>query len=241
MLEKIRSKFPLLSTKLNNCPLVYLDNAATTQKPLEVLDAMHNFYKEEYATVHRAVYSSSLKATEKCEDVRLKAAEFLSVEDASQIVFTKGTTEAINMVAQGLSKNYLQPLDEILLTEIEHHANLVPWQIAAEQSGAILRFIPVNDEGEISLQEVEKLINSKTKIVSLAHVSNVLGTIHPLKKIINLAHQKGALVFIDGAQAAAHIKLDMLDLDADFYAFSAHKLYGPTAIGVLYGKKELSI
>jgi cysteine desulfurase / selenocysteine lyase len=239
MLKNIRSQFPILSTKLNNCPLVYLDNAATTQKPLDVLEAMDRFYREEYATVHRAVYSSSLKATEKCENVRKDVASFLSIEDESQIIFTKGTTEAINIVAQGLSKKYLQPLDEILLTEVEHHANLVPWQIAAEASGALLRFIPVNEEGKISLVDLEKLLNSNTKIVSLAHISNVLGTLHPLKEIIDLAHQKGALVFIDGAQAAAHISLNIKELDADFYAFSGHKVYGPTAIGVLYGKKEL--
>ncbi len=212
-------------------PLIYFDSAATSLKPQCVIDTMTDFYENHYGTVHRAIYGLSTRATDAFQQVRKKAADFIHAALPEEIIFTKGTTESINLIA----RCFIQPGDEVILSEIEHHSNIVPWQIM----GAALKIIPVNDEGEINLDAFKSLLTSKTKLVSIAHISNALGTIHPIKEIIKLSHSAGAKVFIDGAQAAPHLSINVQDLDADFYAFSSHKMYGPTGVGILYGKMEL--
>jgi cysteine desulfurase/selenocysteine lyase len=228
----MRSEFPIFDAHPD---LIYLDSAATAHKPRCVIDALTKFYSEDYATVHRAIYKQAMKAGEQYYETRLTAARFLNA-DASEIVFTRGTTDALNLVAQSYGKTVLKPGDEILVSEMEHHSNFVPWQMLAKETGAILRFIPVNDQG---ILEWEGLITPKTKIVAIAHVSNVTGTINPIHEIAKVAHDFGAKLVVDGAQAAPHMKVDVRALDCDFYAFSGHKCYGPTGVGALFGKKEL--
>lgn len=237
--EQIRKDFPMLQKKMHGKPLIYLDSAATAQKPQSVIDAMSDFYANHYGTVHRAVYELAAHSTQKYQEIREKIRRFLNAEKVEEIIFTRGTTDSINLVASSFGKAFIQPGDEVIISEVEHHSNIVPWQLLCEDRGATLKIIPVNDRGELILEEYKKMLSDRTKIVAVAHIANSLGTVHPVKEIIQLAHASGAKVLIDGAQAAPHIPIDVQELDADFYAFSGHKAYGPTGIGVLYGKKEL--
>ena len=236
---KLREDFPMLKKKMNGKPLVYLDTAATSQKPQVVIDTIRSFYEEHYGTVHRAVYQLAVHATEEYNNVRQKVKSFLNASKAEEIIFTRGTTNAINLVASSFGKAFIRAGDEVIISSIEHHSNIVPWQMMCEERGATLKAIPANERGELLLEQYKKLLTSKTKIVSIAHVANSLGTLNPVKKMISMAHDAGAKVFIDGAQAASHFPVDVRDLGADFYAFSGHKAYGPTGIGVLYGKEAL--
>jgi cysteine desulfurase/selenocysteine lyase len=237
--ERIRKDFPILQTKVHGHPLVYLDNAATSQKPRAVIDALVRYYEGENANIHRGVHYLSQIATEEFEKARETVRAFVNAARASEIIFTRGTTEALNLVAQTYGKTNVGAGDEVLITAMEHHSNIVPWQMLCAEKGAKLRVAPMNDEGELLLAEYEKLLSAKTKVVAVGHVSNALGTINPVKQMIAAAHAKGAVVVVDGAQAVPHLKVDVQDLDADFYAFSGHKMYGPTGIGVLYGKQAL--
>jgi cysteine desulfurase / selenocysteine lyase len=235
----IRREFPLLRQRIHGKPLVYLDNAATTQKPQAVLDALVHYYVEENSNVHRGVHSLSGRATDSYEAARETARRFLNAADANEIVFVRGTTEGINLVAQTLGRTLVGVGDEIVISEMEHHSNIVPWQILGEQKGAKLRVIPVSDTGELLLDEFERLLNDRTKVVAIAHVSNVLGTINPIAEVVRLAKARGITVVVDGAQAVAHMPVDVQALGCDFYAFSGHKIFGPTGVGVLYGRKAL--
>ncbi|MFZ0630813.1 MAG: cysteine desulfurase [Acidobacteriaceae bacterium] len=237
--EKIRADFPILQSKVHGHPLVYLDNAATSQKPQSVIDALVRYYEGENANIHRGVHYLSQIATEEFEAGRRTVQRFVNAADASEIIFTRGTTEAINLVAQTYGRAHVGAGDEVLITAMEHHSNIVPWQLLCEEKGARLRVVPMNDAGELLLDEYEKLLGPKTRIVGLAHVSNALGTVNPVKRMIAAAHARGIPVLVDGAQAVPHIAVDVRDLDCDFYAFSGHKMYGPTGIGVLYGKAAL--
>ena len=237
-LRKVRSDFPMLSAKMNGHDLVYFDNAATTQKPAAVIERMDAFYRKEYATVRRGVYTMSQLSTNECEQVREKCRAFLNAASASEIIFTKGTTEAVNLVAAGYGRKFLKPGDEILVTEVEHHSNFVPWQALALEKGLKLRIAPVNDKGEILLEEFQKLLGPRTYLVAVGHVSNALGTVHPIREIVRMAHHAGAVVFVDGAQGAPHLPVDVRELGCDFYCFSGHKIYGPTGIGVLYASMK---
>ncbi len=237
--QRIRADFPILAEKVNGKPLVYLDNAATSQKPRPVLDALDRYYEHYNSNVHRGLHRLSELATNAYEQARVKAQRFINAADAREVIFVRGTTEAINLVAQAHGRSTLKPGDEIIISALEHHSNIVPWQLLCQQTGAKLRVIPINDRGELILDEYRKLLSPRTKIVSVAHVSNSLGTINPIKEIVKLAHQYGAVVVVDGAQAAPHLKIDVRDLDCDFYAFSGHKMFGPTGIGVLYGKHKV--
>jgi cysteine desulfurase/selenocysteine lyase len=237
--QKIRQDFPLLKREMNGKSLVYLDNAATSQKPFMVINRISDFYKNEYATVHRGVYALSQDSTIECELVREKCREFLNAAHKEEIIFVKGATEAINLLATSYGRKFLKKGDEVIISTIEHHANIVPWQQVCFEKEAALKVIPVNDRGEIILEEYKKLLNPKTKIVAVGHISNALGTIHPVREMIEMAHAQGAIVLVDGAQSAAHLPIDVRALDCDFYCFSSHKVYGPTGVGVLYGKKEL--
>lgn len=236
---KLRSDFPMLKKTMHGKPLIYFDSAATAQKPQGVIDAIDDFYRDHYGTVHRAVYELSLHATREYQSVRQRIANYLNAAKPEEIIFTRGTTESINMVAYSFGKAFVRPGDEILITEMEHHSNIVPWQIMCEDRKAILKVAPMNDRGELVMEEFAKMLNPKTKLVAAAHVSNSLGTINPVKEIIALAHREGAKVLIDGAQSTPHMKVDVQDLNADFYVFSGHKIYGPTGIGILYGKESL--
>lgn len=236
---KLREDFPMLKKKMHEKPLVYLDTAATSQKPQVVIDTIRSFYEEHYGTVHRAVYQLAVHATEEYNNVRQKVKSFLNASKAEEIIFTRGTTNAINLVAASFGKAFISAGDEVIISSIEHHSNIVPWQMMCEERGAILKVIPANERGELLLEQYADLLTSKTKIVSIAHVANSLGTLNPVKKMISMARKVEAKVFIDGAQAASHFPVDVQDLDADFYAFSGHKAYGPTGIGVLYGKEAL--
>ncbi|MCK4841112.1 MAG: cysteine desulfurase [Methylococcales bacterium] len=238
-IEKIRADFPILNEKIRNKPLIYLDNAATCQKPLVVIDSISNFYKHEYANVHRGVHTLSVKATDRYEGAREKLKTFINASSTKEIIFVKGTTEAINLVAQTFGKTNIKQGDEILITAMEHHSNIVPWQMLCKDTGAILKVAPINLQGELIFDEFEKLISDKTKLVSVVHMSNALGTINPVKKIIAAAKAKNIPVLLDGAQAIPHMSVDVQALDCDFYAFSGHKMYAPTGIGVLYGKQAL--
>jgi cysteine desulfurase/selenocysteine lyase len=237
--EGIRKDFPILHTKVHGHPLVYLDNAATSQKPRTVIDAIVRYYEGENANIHRGVHYLSQIATEEFEKARETVRAFVNAAQASEIIFTRGTTEAINLVAQTYGRAHVGAGDEVLITAMEHHSNIVPWQMLCEEKGAKLRVAPINDAGELLLEEYEKLLGPRTKVVAVAHVSNALGTINPLKRMVAMAHKRGIPVVIDGAQAVPHLAVDVQDLDADFYAFSGHKMYGPTGIGVLYGKHAL--
>jgi len=237
--EKVRREFPILHQKVNGKPLVYLDNAATSQKPESVLRALDKYYREYNSNIHRGVHYLSERATQAYEQARGAAQHFINAGDASEVIFVRGTTEAINLVAQTWGRKHVGAGDEIIISAMEHHSGIVPWQMLCEEKGAKLRVIPMNDQGELLLEEYEKLLGPKTKFVSLAHVSNALGTINPVGQIIEMAHRRGVPVLLDGAQAAPHVKVDVRALDCDFYAFSSHKLYGPTGVGVLYGKAKL--
>ncbi len=237
--DKVRADFPILGQQVHGKPLVYLDNAATAQKPKQVIDVIDTYYRETNSNIHRGVHSLSEKATAEYEAARNKVKEFINATSTKEIVFVRGATEAINLVAQSFGRNTLTANDEIIITELEHHSNIVPWQILSEQTGATLKYIPINDAGELMLDEYEKLLNDKTRIVAVGHISNALGTINPIKTIIDKAHAVGAKVLVDGAQAVPHAKVDVAELDCDFYVFSGHKLFGPTGIGVLYGKEAL--
>lgn len=236
---KARSDFPILETRVHGKPLVYLDNAATSQKPQAVIDALTSYYTRENANIHRGVHALSELATEHYEQARAKTQRFINAADPSEIIFVRGTTEGINLVAQTYGRTHIGMGDEVIISGLEHHSNIVPWQILCGQQGARLRVIPVNDAGELLLDEFEKLIGPKTKLVAIAHVSNALGTIVPLRRITDVAHQMSVPVLVDGAQAAPHLQIDVQELDSDFYVFSAHKMYGPTGVGVLYGKRRL--
>ena len=237
--DKIRANFPVLEQMINGKPLVYLDNAATSQKPQSVIDALVNYYSTENANVHRGVHTLSQRATDDYEEARDKVRKFINAETDEEIIFVRGTTEGINLISQTYGRSCIGDGDEIIISSMEHHSNIVPWQILCQEKGAILRVIPVNDLGELLLDEYERLFTDKTKLVSIVHQSNALGTINPVKEIVDIAHGHGVPVLLDGAQAIAHLEVDVRGLDCDFYAFSGHKLYGPTGIGVLYGKKSL--
>lgn len=236
--EEVRSEFPVLSRRIHDLPLVYLDNAATTQKPLTVLDRIDAYYRTENANVHRGVHTLSQEATEAYESVRPTMQAFLGAGSAREIVFTKGTTDAVNVVAGSLSRSYFKPGDEILLTGMEHHSNIVPWQLAAEATGAVIRVVPVDDRGQLDLAAYQALLGPRTRLVAIVHVSNSLGTINPIQQMIADAHGMGVPVLVDGAQAVAHGPVNVRELDCDFYCMSAHKVFGPTGTGVLYGKEE---
>ncbi|MFO1519148.1 MAG: cysteine desulfurase [bacterium] len=236
---KVRADFPILRQKVNGKPLVYLDNAATSQKPETVIETLNRYYREDNANIHRGVHALSERATDHYEKARGKIQKFINARESREIIFTRGTTEAINLVAQTYGRTQLKMGDEIIISGLEHHSNIVPWQMVCLQNCAFLRVIPINDRGELILEEFEKLITEKTRLVAVNHVSNALGTINPVKKIIEIAHRHGIPVLLDGAQAIPHLKVDVQELDCDFYAFSGHKLFGPTGIGVLYGKEKL--
>ena len=237
--EKIRQDFPILKEKIRGKDLVYLDNAATCQKPQAVIDSIVQVYSHDYANVHRGVHTLSVRSTDKFEAARTKVKEFINAASDKEIIFVKGATEAVNLVAQTYGKANIKAGDEIVITAMEHHSNIVPWQMLCEQTGAVLRVAPINQTGELIFAEFEQLLNDKTKLVSVVHMSNALGTINPVKAIIEAAHSKNIPVLLDGAQAIPHIAVDVQALDCDFYVFSGHKLYAPTGTGVLYGKQAL--
>lgn len=237
--EKIRADFPILKEKIRNKPLVYLDNAATCQKPQAVIDSISYLYSHDYANVHRGVHTLSVRSTDKFEGARTKVKTFINASSEKEIIFVRGATEAINLVAQTYGKANIKEGDEILITAMEHHSNIVPWQMLCEQTGAVLKVAPINRQGELIFAEFEKLLSDKTRMVAVVHMSNALGTINPVKKIIALAHAKNIPVLLDGAQAIPHMAIDVQELDCDFYVFSGHKLYAPSGIGVLYGKQAL--
>ena len=237
-IERVRADFPLLHTKMRGKPLVFLDSAASSQKPQVVIDAISTYYNTQHANVHRGVYELSQEATDAFELGRERVRSFLNAGSTDEIIFTRGCTESINLVASCYGRKFLNEGDEVIISAMEHHSNIVPWQMICEEKGAVLKVIPLNDKGEIIIEEYKKLLSEKTKIVSIVHISNSLGTINPVKEIIDLAHAVDVPVLIDGAQATLHSKIDVKELDADFYAFSSHKVYGPTGIGVLYGKRK---
>ena len=234
-----RRDFPILEQTVRGKPLVYLDNAATAQKPRRVIEALDEYYRDYNSNIHRGVHTLSETATEAYEGAREKIQTFINAASHQEIIFVRGTTEGINLVAQSYGRSRLQPGDEIIISAMEHHSNIVPWQLVCEQTGAILKVIPINDAGELEMDEYKRLLGDKTRIVAVVHISNALGTINPIAEITAQAHAAGAVVVIDGAQAAPHTRLDVADLDCDFYTFSGHKLFGPTGIGVLYGKQAL--
>lgn len=238
-ISHFRADFPVLKKSMHGKPLVYLDSAATAQKPDAVIDTIASFYREHYGTVHRAIYELAVDSSLRFEKVREQTRAFLNAAKAHEIIFTRGTTESINLVASSYGKAFINPGDEIIITEMEHHSNIVPWQILCEERGAILKVVPFNDQGILDLDAYHQMLSAKTQFVSIAHVSNTLGTVNPIKEMVKAAHEVGAYVLIDGAQAAPHRPVDVQDLDADFYVFSVHKAYGPTGIGVLYGKEVL--
>ncbi len=238
-IHQIRKDFPILEQTVNGKALIYFDNAATTQKPRQVIDRVSAYYKKENANIHRGVHYLSMKATEAYENSRKYIQLFLNAAKPQEIIFTKGTTESINLVASSFGKKFIHPGDEILISEMEHHSNIVPWQLMAEDRGAIIRVIPINEEGEIEMNAYKNMLNEKVRIVAVTHVSNVLGTINPVKRMIEMAHAHGIPVLVDGAQAIPHMTVDVLDLKCDFYVFSGHKNYGPMGVGVLYGQEHL--
>jgi cysteine desulfurase/selenocysteine lyase len=237
--ESVRADFPILQIEVQGQPLVYLDNAASSQMPQPVMDRMVRYQSTEHANIHRAVHTLSERATAAYEAARVKLQRFINAPEEREVIFTSGTTEAINLVMHGYGRKFIKAGDEIILTTLEHHSNIVPWQMLAEETGAKIRVLPINDAGELCLEQFEPLFNARTKLVGLSHVSNALGSINPVKQMIALAHSHGVPVLVDGAQAVPHMPVDVQDLDCDFYAFSGHKLCGPTGIGVLYGKAEL--
>ncbi|EAF9834593.1 cysteine desulfurase [Listeria monocytogenes] len=238
-IQKIRADFPILAQEINEKPLAYLDNAATSQKPKQVIEALTHYYEFDNANVHRGVHTLAARATDAYESARGKVAKFIHAREVAEIIFTRGTTSAINLVVDSYAEANIEAGDEIVISYLEHHSNLIPWQQLAKRKGAVLKYIELEEDGTISVEQAKKTIGEKTKIVALAHVSNVLGTITPIKEIAAVAHQFGAVILVDGAQAVPHMEVDVVDLDADFYAFSGHKMMAPTGIGALYGKREL--
>lgn len=237
-INKVRADFPILSREVYGKPLVYLDNAATTQKPLCVLDAMREEYLNVNANVHRGVHYLSQQATDLHEAAREKVRQFINARKTEEIIFTRGTTEAINLLASSFCESEMQEGDEVIVTDMEHHSNIVPWQLQAQRRGIVVRHLSITDEGELHLSSLTSQLSPRTKLISVAHVSNVLGTVNPVGEIVKIAHQQGIPVLVDGAQSAPHMKIDVQSMDCDFFAFSGHKMYGPTGIGVLYGKEE---
>jgi cysteine desulfurase/selenocysteine lyase len=237
--ERVRADFPILAQRINGRPLVYLDSAASAQKPLPVLDAMRSLYETSYANVHRGVHTLSQRATELFEDARTKIARFLNARSVDEIVFVRGATEAINLVAASLGRSYLAAGDEVVISAMEHHSNIVPWQMLRQEKGIVLRVAPIEDDGSLNLDALRALLGPKTKLVAVTHVSNALGTVNPVAAIVREAHRVGALVLIDGCQAVPHYPVDVQQLGADFYAVSSHKLYGPTSVGVLWGRGDV--
>ncbi len=235
----IRKKFPVLHQKVNGHNLVYLDNAATTQKPQQVIDALVNYYTGFNANIHRGIHTLAEKATKAFEETRITAQQFLNARHSEEIIFVRGVTEGINLVAASYGRTFLKPNDEIIISGLEHHSNIVPWQLVCQQIGCKIRVLPITPEGEFDMEAFEKMLTSKIKIVAVSHASNSLGTINPIKQIIDKSHEMGAVVLIDGAQAAAHLEIDVQQLNCDFYCISGHKMYGPTGVGILYGRKEL--
>jgi len=238
-IEKIRADFPILAEKIRGKDLVYLDNAASCQKPNAVIDAISDLYRHDYANIHRGVHTLSVRATDKFEGARTKVKDFINAASEKEIIFVRGATEAVNLVAQSYGRANIRAGDEILITAMEHHSNIVPWQLLCEQTGAVLKVAPINLKGELIYDEFEALLSDKTRLVAVAHMSNALGTINPVGRIIAAAHARNIPVLLDGAQAIPHMKVDVRALDCDFYVFSGHKLYGPSGIGVLYGKQAL--
>lgn len=238
-IQSIRSSFPILSRTVKDKPLIYFDNAATTQKPQVVIDALTDYYKLYNANIHRGIHSLAEEATAAYEATRDTVRDFINAEYREEIIFTRGVTESINLVAYSWGKANLKPGDEVIISGMEHHSNIVPWQLIAESTGAFIKVIPVSDKGELILEEFYALLSDRTKLVSIVHASNALGTINPVKEIIAAAHNKGALVLVDGAQSSVHLDIDVQDLDCDFFAISSHKVYGPTGIGILYGKRSI--
>ena len=237
-IEKIKSQFPIFSNKIKNKPLVYLDSSNSAQKPINVIKSLDNFYKKEFSNVGRSIHSLAVNATNKFEETRINIKNFINASSKDEIIFTKNATESINLVASTFAQHNIKKGDEILITELEHHSNYVPWHYLRETRGAIIKFAPINENGDILIDELKKLITTNTKIIAVTHVSNVTGTIVPIKEIVEIAHKKNIPVLVDGCQSAPHIKIDVKDLDCDFYAISCHKIYGPTGVGILYGKKE---
>lgn len=238
-INDIRNQFPVLHQEVNGKPLVYLDNAATTQKPQSVIDALANYYEKDNSNIHRGAHTLAARATDYFEKTRLMVQQFTNAREPEEIIFTKGTTESINLVASTFGRKFIQQDDEIIISSLEHHSNIVPWQMLCEEKGAVLKVIPINDKGELIIEEFDKLLSSRTKLVSVVHVSNALGTVNPVEYIIEKAHAVGAKVLLDGAQSSSHLTIDVQQLDCDFFAFSAHKIYGPTGLGVLYGKRDV--
>ena len=237
--DRIREDFPILRQSIRGKRLIYLDNAATSQKPQAVIDAVTHFYAAENANIHRGVHYLSERATVAHDQVREKVARFINARDSREVIFTRGTTDGINLVAQSYGRTFLKPGDEVLITTMEHHSNIVPWQLVCEQTGAVLRAAAINDAGELDLDSFEALLNERTRLVAVVHLSNALGTINPIKKLVSLAHDRGIPVLVDGAQAAPHLQVDVQALDCDFFVFSGHKVFGPTGVGVLYGREAL--
>ena len=238
-IEKIRSDFPILSREVNGKPLVYLDNGASSQKPQQVIDVISHYYEHENSNIHRGIHTLSQEATTAYEDSRKTVQKFINAEHDHEVIFTAGTTDSINLIASSFGKKFLEKGDEIIISTMEHHSNIVPWQMICEEKGAILKVVPINDKGEFLMEEFEQLLTEKTKLVAVTHISNTLGTINPVKEIIEKTHQNGSLVLIDGAQAVPHTKVDVQELDCDFYVFSAHKMLGPTGVGILFGKEAV--
>lgn len=238
-IQKIRKEFPILDQQVNGKPLIYFDNAATNQKPKRVIEALSTYYEKYNANIHRGIHTLAEKATRAYEDTRLAMQEFIHAKQVEEIVFTRGVTESVNLVASSYGRAFLKEGDEIILSGLEHHSNIVPWQMIAEEKKAVVKVITITPSGEIDLDHYRQLLSSRTKIVAVNHASNSLGTINPIKEMIAVAHEVGAVVLIDGAQASAHLAIDVIDLDCDFYCISSHKMYGPTGTGILYGKKEL--
>jgi len=237
--QGIRSQFPILDQEVNDHPLVYLDSSATSQKPLPVIEAMNRYYRENNSNIHRGAHTLGAKATDAYENARDKIRQFIGAASSKEVIYTRGTTAGLNLISYAYARSNLSEGDEIVLTPMEHHANLIPWQQAAKVTGATLKYIPMQKDGTLRLEDVRQTITEHTKIVTIAHVSNVLGTINPIKEITSIAHEKGAIMVVDGAQSVPHMKIDVVDLDVDFYAFSGHKMLGPTGIGVLYGKEHI--
>jgi len=237
-INSIKSQFPIFSKKINGKTLVYLDSSNSSQKPLSVLESLDNFYKNEFSNIGRSIHSLAVNATNKFEETRTSVKNFINANSKDEIIFTKNATEAINLVATTYGKENIKKGDEILLTELEHHSNYVPWLYLRETKGAVIKFAPINDDGDIIIEKLKELLTSKTKIIAVTHLSNVTGTIVPIKKIVEIARKKNIPVLVDGCQSAPHIKIDVRDLDCDFFAFSAHKVYGPTGVGLLYAKKK---
>ncbi len=237
-IENIKSQFPIFSRKINGKPLVYLDSSNSSQKPICVIDRLNDFYKDEFSNIGRSIHSLAVNAKNKFEETRMSVKNFINAKSKDEIIFTKNATESMNLIATIFGQQNIEKGDEIIVTELEHHSNYVPWHFLRERKGAIIKFVPINEDGDIIIDELKRLITPKTKIVTVTHLSNVTGTIVPIKEIVEIAHKKNVPVLVDGCQAVPHIKVDVTDLDCDFYAFSGHKVYGPTGVGILYAKKK---